>query len=305
MLNSSQDKSFSDALDSARHKERVRFWMVSSFWVLGAFVLGLYLWRGSTDLEIMRSELENLHRSADELKKQGELATKQAQDANGLASEVNRTLNETKKDLTKATTRIAVLGSNQEDQSRKALQLTTTLSSLQLELASKEEQRRELDSRLNQTQSTLATSEVRFAQLNGDIEKAQEQTAKALKQEQEIVERLKALAEEAESKFQNIERQLQTAHYVFKTRSKNRVWGMDVFIRFGPWNKSKSGLNDLCVSTTRDGVCKYGPEFLPLGKTINVGIGEYRYTITARYVVEVPLLHDQVGFDVYQEPNKN
>ena len=59
------------------------------------------------------------------------------------------------------------------------------------------------------------------------------------------------------------------------------------------------------VFDLRDGDCIYGPKFVHFGEDLEVVHEQFRYTITARYVVRILLAHDLVRFDMYRELTGN
>ena len=99
----------------------------------------------------------------------------------------------------------------------------------------------------------------------------------------------------------NVERQLEVTHFVLQTRSRNPVYGMGIFIGFGAWNKPRVGLDNFCLATSEVGECFWSRDLLTLGESISVEHDGFAYTITPRYAVPIPLLHDHVGFDILRE----
>jgi hypothetical protein len=133
-----------------------------------------------------------------------------------------------------------------------------------------------------------------FGQLRDTLDRTRKEWAAQLEVANQQVTSMK-------NRVENVERQLQVAHFVLQTRSRNPVYGMDIVIGFGAWNKSRIGLNDLCLSTMQNGDCFWSQPFVPLGEPIEVRHAGFAYTITPRYAVGMMLAHDHVGFDILRE----
>jgi hypothetical protein len=152
-----------------------------------------------------------------------------------------------------------------------------------------------LQSETTAAQRRYQEVEREFSQLRETLEKTRKEWAAQLEVASQQVNSMK-------NRVDNVERQLQVAHFVLQTRSRNPVYGMDIVIGFGAWNKSRIGLNDLCLSTPQNGDCFWSEPFVPLGKPIEVRHAGFAYTITPRYAVGLMLAHDHVGFDILREP---
>ena len=157
-----------------------------------------------------------------------------------------------------------------------------------------------LRSSVQARQADLESIATRIAATNGVLTEVRAGVA-------ELQEQVAASGE----RFQRIERVLQRAHYVFKANVDNSVWGMGLFMRFRTWENSpaKSGVSDLCISSAPVGrsyerqACQlWGPGLLKFGEEAKFEANGYRYSVILRHYISIPILHDQVGFDISKEP---
>ena len=188
-----------------------------------------------------------------------------------------------RKEQSEMTNLVRTLGDSLETVRRQSTALGNETTRIQSALPSLQQQMSGLDSQIARL-STLSDS------INQSLGRANERFG-TLENEAKL----------AADRLVNVERELQTSHYVFTAHSEYRVWGNDIFVRFEKWKKDESGLTGFCVKASPESPCLFGPEFLPLGRTIEVEHNGYKYRITARYGVGMVFAHDQVGFDINRE----
>jgi hypothetical protein len=287
-------KSLNTALEDSARGER-RFWVFTVIWLLGAAAILWFLWTWSGRLDALRAQLQGVEQETGNLVA---AARRSQEDYEGLRDNVETARQQ-------VTSAIAALASTQ-----------TALEAEQLRFERFADTQRREQEQLDRSITQLAS------QYTQEIQRLQSETAVAQRRYQEVEKEFSRLRESLKGtvaewaaqldaanqqvnamreRVGNVERQLLVAHFVLQTRSRNAVYGMDIFIGFGAWNKSRIGLNDLCLSTTKDGDCFWTEAFVPLGQPIAVTHGGFAYTITPRYAVGMLLAHDHVGFDILRE----
>jgi septal ring factor EnvC (AmiA/AmiB activator) len=287
-------KSLDEAIEGAAGKER-RFWIFTVLWVLGSGAILWFLWSWSSRLDALSTQLTGVEK-----------------ETVGLVESARQSQND-----------YAALRGNVEASRQQVVEARAALATTQADL---EVERDKFEvfaaSQRMEQQQFRASIEQLSAQYTREIERLNRETAAAQQRYREVetsftalrqtIDRttadLKAQLQEANQqvttmrdRVRNVERQLQVSHFVLQTRSRNRVYGMDIYIGFGAWNKSRVGLNDFCVSTSQDGDCFCSREFVPLGEPIPATHDGFAYTITPRYAVGMLLAHDHVGFDILRE----
>jgi septal ring factor EnvC (AmiA/AmiB activator) len=280
-------KSLNEAIEDSARSER-RFWAFTLLWVLGAAAILWFLWVWSRRLDELTTQLQGV---------QGETSglVSAARDSKENFERLGQAVKASRADVEVA---------------------RTALARTQVALEAEQARFEEFASSQRRGQEEFQTDiEKLTKQYEQEIERLRGETVAALKSYQEVVENLnkeraELAAEVKEAKGQvnamrdrvgNVERQLQASHFVLKTRSRNPVYGMGIFIGFGAWNKSRVGLNDFCLATTQEGDCFWRREFVPLGEPIAVEHDGFAYTITPRYAVGMLVAHDHVGFDILRE----
>jgi hypothetical protein len=287
-------RSMTDALGRSRSRE-LKAWLLTAVWLLGAVVVVWFLVRWSLRLSSIEAGLQSQQEKAadvsaalDRDQRRIERLAEGAAAAHEQAREAGHEIGAARAELG------AKLGDLEGALQRFDLQ----------QRSSKAETAR----RLQELSSLQARYESELQRLENENDDAKRQFGTILGQLRELDARRESLEREwnaklrrAEQQIQDIERELQSAHFVLKTRSRNQVFGMDLWIEFKGWKKAKVGIDAFCVAASKDGPCLHGPEFLPLGVPVVVDVGPARYSIVARYAVGMLFAHDQVGFDINRQ----
>jgi hypothetical protein len=287
-------RSLDAAIEGAAGKER-RFWVFTLLWLVGSLVILWFLWAWSEQLDALSGKLTGVEQetvglvdSARKSQQDYEMLRGNVEASSQQVVEARAALTATQSALAAERDRFEAFAASQR---REQQQFQASVAQLTAQYT------REID-RLNRE---TAAAQQRYQEVNKEfttLRQAIDKTSADLSAQLQAANRQ---VETMRERVGNVERQLQVSHFVLQTRSRNLVYGMDLYIGFGAWNKSRLGLNDFCLSTSKDGDCFLSEDFVPLGEPISVTHEGFNYTITPRYAVGMLLAHDHVGFDILRE----
>jgi archaellum component FlaC len=287
-------KSLDAAIEGSARKER-RFWLLTVLWVLGSAVILWFLWSWSGRLDALSTQLEGVEQETVGLvesarKSQGdfEVLRTRVQESGEQVVAAQAALANTRSALEAEQDRFESFADTQrreQQQFRAAIAKLTTQYTQEIDRLNRE---------TAAAQQRYQEVEKEFTTLRQTLDRTR---AEWMSQLEEANRQVNTMRE----RVGNVERQLQVSHFVLQTRSRNLVYGMDLYVGFGAWNKSRLGLNDFCLSASKEGECFLSRDFVPLGEPIAVSYDGFSYTITPRYAVGMLLAHDHVGFDILRE----
>jgi hypothetical protein len=288
----SGEQSLGGLLDRAARRDRRRLLVLGALWAAGVAVLLAFLLYWSGRFRAMEERLVTLQAAS-------QVAEAQASGASASVAAITRTLTGTGE----------TIGRLADEQQKQRAEADVIRLQLQADARRFEDAARHSSAMLARLSSDMRRINADLSRVPAEVVAARD-AVDAVRTDVATVE---GQVREAAVKFKDIERQLQTAHYVFRSNSNNQVWGMDLFLSFGAIEKTAGalGIPRLCVSRKalpqkylkkpRTTDCVWGPGFAKFGAPIHVPTDGFEYTITVRHYVKIPILHDQVGFDINRE----